>query len=159
MKSDYKYLEFLLDYKVYLNIDAGSTPKEVDKLEAKLGIKFPACYRELYIILGMNRAFTIGPENNYSYPDYEGMNTAAKGIANSIGLDLDIGGNVFVFCCFAETDFFWFFKLDEGDNPPIYQYEGGDDDYVKVADNLPEFIQNMDWYRGFLSMKENYPPL
>jgi hypothetical protein len=44
MKFDYKYLGFLLDYKEYLNIDAGSTPEEVDKLEAKLGIKFPACY-------------------------------------------------------------------------------------------------------------------
>lgn len=155
--SVYKYLGFLLPYKTYARVRESATPQEVDQLEAKLGVKFPACYRELYIIMGMRGAFRIGPENNFSYPDYDGMNAAAKRIAAIGDLKLDIGGNAFVFCCFAETDFFWFFKLDEGDNPPIYQYEGGDDDYIKVAEDLPSFIQDMDWYQGYLSLQAKFP--
>lgn len=158
-KADYKYLRFLLDYKEYFNVEDYGTPEEVNELEAKLGIKFPACYRELCIIMGMSRAFRIGPENNYSFPEYENMNAAAKKIADATGLNVDIGGNDFVFCCFAETGFFWFFKLNEGDDPPVYQYEEYDDDYEKVGNTLSEFILNMDWYQGFLKMRKEYPRL
>lgn len=38
---------------------------------------------------------------------------------------------------------FCFFKLTEGDNPPIYFYnESGVDEFIKVADSLVEFLIN-----------------
>lgn len=45
---------------------------------------------------------------------------------------------------------FCFFKLNEGDNPPIYFYnESGKDELIKIADSLTEFLI----YR--LEMNEN----
>jgi hypothetical protein len=156
-KPAYSYLEFLDEYKTYFRVKTFCTEKEVDKLEAKLGTKFPACYRELYLRLGSYDAFKIGPENSFTFPDYKGMNAAAKRIAANWKLELDVDDNLFVFCCFEENDLFWFFKLDEGDNPPIYMYEGGEEQYIKVADNLPELIKRMDWYRGYLLLKRDHP--
>lgn len=155
--ADYKYLGFLLEYKEYFNVEDHSTYEEVDKLEAKLGIKFPACYRELYVMMGMSRAFRIGPENSFLFPNYDGMNATARSIAKSTGVNVDIGGNDFVFCCFNETGFFWFFKLDEGDDPPVYQYEEYDEDYIKAGNSLSGFIREMEWYRAFLNFKRDYP--
>lgn len=38
---------------------------------------------------------------------------------------------------------FCFFKLSEGDNPPIYFYnESGEDRFVKIANSLVEFLIN-----------------
>ena len=38
---------------------------------------------------------------------------------------------------------FCFFKLNEGDNPPVYFYnEDGEDRFMKVADSLTEFFIN-----------------
>lgn len=45
---------------------------------------------------------------------------------------------------------FCFFKLNEGDNPPVYFYnEDGEDEYIKVANSLTEFLINR------LEMNEN----
>lgn len=45
---------------------------------------------------------------------------------------------------------FCFFKLNEGDNPPVYFYdESGEDEFIKVANSLTEFLINM------LEMNEN----
>lgn len=38
---------------------------------------------------------------------------------------------------------FCFFKLTEGDNPPVYFYnESGEDKFIKVADSIVEFLIN-----------------
>lgn len=38
---------------------------------------------------------------------------------------------------------FCFFKLTEGDNPPVYFYnESGEDRFIKIADSLIEFLIN-----------------
>lgn len=38
---------------------------------------------------------------------------------------------------------FCFFKLTEGDNPPIYFYnEDGEDKFIKIADSLTQFLIN-----------------
>jgi hypothetical protein len=116
-------------------------------------VKFPLAYKEIYLILGMNLAFDLGPENNYSYPDFEGMNKKAKQIVATGNVSIDVNGSDFIFCCFKETGVIWFFKLNEGDNPPVYMYEEGDDEYEQVADNLVDFVKNLGWYRGYLRVK------
>jgi hypothetical protein len=38
---------------------------------------------------------------------------------------------------------FCFFKLNEGENPPIYYYnEAGEDNFVKIANSFTEFLTN-----------------
>ena len=39
---------------------------------------------------------------------------------------------------------FCFFKLTEGDNPPVYFYnESGEDRFIKIAESIVEFLTNM----------------
>ena len=153
MNTNYSYMGFLLEYREFSHFDEYATEEQVAALEARLQVKFPLAYKEIYLILGMTLAFDLGPENSYSYPDFEGMNKNAKKIAATKNVGIDVQGNDFVFCCFAETGVIWFFRLNEGDNPPIYMYEEEQDDYEQVAENLVEFVKNLGWYRGYLRVK------
>lgn len=55
-------------------------------------------------------------------------------------------------CNLSENDFvFWmtqgcmfcFFRLNEGNNPPVYLYnEDGDDRFIKISSTLTEFLMN-----------------
>jgi len=47
--------------------------------------------------------------------------------------------------CFgcARAVCFDFFKLSEGENPPVYYYnEAGEDSFVKIANSFTEFLTN-----------------
>lgn len=153
---DYRYMEFLQEYKASqkVSILESAEEHEIVMLEEQLGVKFPAAYREIYQILGMRGAFNLGPENSFSYPDFEGMHKRAKEIVAACIDSIDVGGSDFVFCCFTETDFIWFFRLDEGENRPVYSYDIGEETYEKEADTLVDFVKNMFWYQGYLYGKE-----
>lgn len=150
----YKYMGFLEEYKSFKSLKESATDAQITALEAQLKVRFPAAYREIFEILGRQFAFHLGPENSFAYPDYRGMLMKAKEIAAVCPDTIDVGGRDFVFCCFTETEYIWFFKTDEGDNPPVYAYEKGEETYEKVADNLVAFVKNVGWYQGYLLLKE-----
>jgi len=51
---------------------------------------------------------------------------------------------------------FCFFKLTEGDNPPIYFYnESGEDKFIKIAESLVEFLINRLEMNRSLFVKNN----
>ncbi|MDR6337121.1 hypothetical protein HNQ91_000143 [Filimonas zeae] len=152
--GNYRYMGFLQEYKSFKGLRESATEAQIAALEAQLKVKFPAAYREIFQILGRQFAFDIGQENSFVDPDYKGMLMKAKEIAAACADTIDVGGKDFVFCCFLETEYIWFFKTDEGDNPPVYAYEKGGDTYEKVADSLVSFVKNVSWYQGYLLLKE-----
>lgn len=152
--TEFLYLDFLLDYKKYFEITGSCTESEVNGIEAGLKIKFPRAYRELYLLLGKKRAFSIAPENAYKFPDYAGMKAGAKEITDRNGITLDYD-NIFVFVVFKENAIISFFRLDEGDDPPVYEYEGGSEEYEQVTDHFSDYIRLMGWYEGFLLLKRD----
>lgn len=152
--AEYLYLNFLLDYKKYFEITTACTESEVKKIEAGLKIKFPQAYRELYLLLGKKRAFNITSENGYDFPDYKGMQAGAREITDRNGILLDYD-NIFVFSVFEEHAVISFFRLDEGDDPPVYEYEGGSEEYEKVTEHFSDYIRRMGWYEGFVLLKRD----
>lgn len=147
-------MKFLLEYKEYAGIDDTISDAELVKLEAKWGVQFPVVYREVFMILGKHYAFEIGGENSYSYPDFGGMRNEAKEIVAVAGVDIQVGRNDFVFCCTEDIEAFWFFKLNEGDNPPVYFFQNGNEDYTMVASSFSAFVKMQSWYQYFLKTKD-----
>jgi len=152
--ADYLYLDFLLEYKEYSEITSSCTEDEVNGIEAGLKIKFPRAYRELYLLLGKKRAFRIMAENSYSFPDYKGMTAGAKQITDRNRIELDYK-NIFVFSVFNENGIISFFKLDEGDDPPVYEYEEGSERYEQITKHFSDYIKQMGWYEGFILVKRD----
>ncbi len=63
--------------------------------------------------------------------------------------ELVLTDNDFVFWM-SQGCIFCMFKLNEGDNPPVYFYnESGDDRFLKISNTLTEFLIN------YLELKSN----
>lgn len=154
MAKEYLYMDFLLEYKEYFSVEAACTEEEVTEIEKKLGVEFPRSYREVYLILGKHRGFGVIDDNSYNFPQYEEMRKGAEELISLCEIDFVLDENMFVVGCFMENAMFYFFKLDEGDNPPVYRYVEGDKGYKLVADSFSLFVQQRLWYNGYLSLKE-----
>ncbi|SHN13350.1 SMI1/KNR4 family protein [Chitinophaga sp. CF418] len=155
MATDYLYMDFLLDYKEYFKVKDACTEEEVSEIEEKLRVKFPRSYREVYLILGKWYGFSLIDENSYKFPAYEEMRKGAEKIISSGKVDFTLDENIFIIGCFMQNGIFHFFKLDEGDDPPVYQYEEGDEEYVLTAESYSSFVQQLSWYEGYLLLKED----
>ncbi|MGZ8538705.1 MAG: SMI1/KNR4 family protein [Flavisolibacter sp.] len=64
-------------------------------------------------------------------------------IRNNLDIDLN---NVFVFSCLASLGNFCFYRLDEGENPPVYIFIEGDESYKRVYNSFVDFIKAEGWY-------------
>lgn len=154
MSAKYVYMDFLQGFKEDFEVKGSCTEKEVDGIEAELGIKFPRSYREVYIILGKWYGFGVLESNSYRFPDYKGMRDGAKEIISLNEVSFELDENMFVFGTFMENGIFSFFRLDEGDDPPVYQYEGGTEEYTLVAESFSSFVKQQTWYEGYLIGKK-----
>jgi len=150
MASDYLYMDFLLGYKKAFEVKTSCTEEEVNRIEQEAGVKFPRSYRELYLILGHFYGFGVIDENSFDFPDYMGMRKKAEAIISSSKADFQLNDDMFVFGCVVENGVFFFFKLVEGDNPPVYEYQEGDETYTMVTESFSSFVQRLAWYEGYL---------
>jgi len=120
------------------------TKEEIDKVcSLANGKKLPEAYIEFMTVIGngTDGDYLIG--DSCFMDEIEDLNEGAAEI-----LEEDESKHTL-----TEEDFvFWmcqgcqicFFKLNEGDNPPVYFYnEDGKDEIVKIADTLTEFLINM----------------
>jgi hypothetical protein len=155
MATDYLYMDFLLGYKEYFKLTDGCTEEEVSEIEGKLGVKFPRSYREVYFILGEEYGFSLIEENSFQFPQYEEMRQGAEEIISSGEVNFVLDKNMFIVGCFMEIGIFYFFKLDEGDDPPIYQFKEGDKEYKLAGECCSLFVQQRLWYTGYLLLKQD----
>jgi hypothetical protein len=154
METQYLYMDFLQGFKEEYEVKDTCTEEEVSEIETGLGIKFPRSYREVYLILGKWYGFGVIDDNGYRFPDYKGMRDGAEEIISSDGIDWQLNENNFVFGVFAENGVFYFFNLDEGEDPPVYVYEGGAGAYTLSAVSFSSFVQQQIWYEGYLIGKK-----
>ncbi|HEY8898555.1 MAG TPA: SMI1/KNR4 family protein [Niastella sp.] len=146
-------MAFLLDYKEYNNLKDACTEEEVTEIEEKLGVKFPQSIREVYLILGKYYGFSFVDDNTYKFPDYKGMRDGVEEILSEYENGVVLNDNMFIVGCFMENGIFYFIKLDEGSNPPVYMYNEGDKTYTLCAATYSSFIQKTLLYYGYLRAK------
>jgi hypothetical protein len=156
MATEYLFMEFLLEYREYFEETEACTEEDVTEIEEKWGVKFPRSYREIYLILGESYGFNLIDDDGNQFENYEEIKTSAEELLASckIKTDFVLDENMFVFGCFISNMIFYFFKLDEGDDPPVYRYQAGDKEYKLAAESLSLFIQKQSWYKGYLVLKE-----
>lgn len=136
----YKYLGFVADYYQ----TARSNKKTINKLETIYGADFPEAFRELIYIVGPTAAFNIVAFSDGPYEGMEELHDMVRENAAEDGTDFMQDKNQFPFSGSGLTGKCWFFRLDEGDDPPVYQYTPpleGEDPYRKLADHLSEYLR------------------
>jgi len=145
------YISELLEMLKEKNISMNkSTEEQMDFLYSSvLGKDLPKAYIEFMTVMGN------GTEGKYMAGESCFMNEIHDLKQGAIELlEENESKNVltdddYVFWM-SQGCMFCFFKLSEGDNPPIYFYnESGEDKFIKVADSLVEFFINR------LEMKNN----
>ena len=154
MAAKYLYMDFLLGYQEYFDETDGCTEEEVMELEGQLGVKFPRSYREICLILGEQAAFSLIDESSFEFPEYEKMRKGVEKIILNSAPDFTLDKSMFIVGCLMQNGIFYFLKLNEGDDPPIYRYQEGDKNYKMVAESCSSFIQQQAWYKGYLVLKE-----
>lgn len=128
-------LEYLKNLEnLYLNHKKlsriGVSMKEITELESSLNVKLPKAYKEFLLIAGRRDGILSGWNRNFD--DLDSAQEYAREAFQGVGL------NMKPFWCFAEyndADSSLFFFLDEGENPPVYNFVA---DKVIVDDNGEE---------------------
>lgn len=147
---NFRYMSFLNDlYERHdPNIEV-CNEDELLELEKKWRTNLPLAYKEVFRIKGKHGAFGLR-RNEFSVDEYDKMQEAVKDIISRNHLQINLN-EVFVFSCFASLGNFCFYRLDEGDNPPVYIYIEGDDTYHEAYRSFVEFIKDEDWYKALRS--------
>lgn len=131
----------------------GCTKYEIEDIEKELGYKLPKSYIEFLENLGKATLADESKEDWYfNYPGFQGttvfypsvkyLNENLKEQLIEDNNELELPETAFVF--YNHQGYLnAFFKLDEGDNPPVYGYEDGyeGDTFPKIADSLSSFYE------------------
>ena len=131
----------------------GCTQLQINKIEEIAGNKLPQCYIEFLEVMGIYTNADNSPDNEYNYTGFEGESmfyedlfdnkeALEEQLEEDSRTDLQLTDNDFVFFC-HQGYIFAFFKLDEGDNPPVYGYQEGykGETFPKLTDTLVEFYE------------------
>ncbi|HEX9981617.1 MAG TPA: SMI1/KNR4 family protein [Flavobacterium sp.] len=123
----------------------GASETEIQQLEEKLSVKLPQAYKEFLYLAG--KFDDILGDWNRGFDDLEFIQEYAADAFKGVGLQMR------PFWCFAEycdADSSLFFFLDEGDDPPVYNFvaekiiqdENGDEIFYKrTHSSFTEYIQ------------------
>ena len=120
-----------------------STEEQIKSLDfVVMGKNLPKAYIEFMTVMGN------GTEGKYMAGDSCFMNEIHDLKQGAIELleenesENALTNDDFVFWM-SQGCMFCFFKLSEGDNPPVYFYnESGEDRFIKIADTIVEFLIN-----------------
>ncbi|WP_452219930.1 SMI1/KNR4 family protein [Lacinutrix salivirga] len=147
--------------KIYKNLRdnktelLGCSSDEIKKIEQEIEFSLPKSYLEFLEIMGKGMLKDIETPNYYDYGTFKGTYIFYDSILkhkewlinqlneyNRQDLAEKITETEFIFYD-HQGYLFAFFKLDEGDNPPVYGYEEGyeGDSFPKIADSLSSFYE------------------
>ena len=121
---------------------SGCTDKQIEELRLFANCKkLPAAYEEFMRIMGNGAiGFMVGESvymNEIYYLKEGAIEVLKENNSKNILMEDDF---VFWMC---QGCMFCFFKLSEGENPPVYYYnEAGEDSFVKIANSFTEFLTN-----------------
>jgi hypothetical protein len=143
------YLNSLIEKLRQLEvIMEGCSDTEVDEIEKVAKKSLPLCYVEFLKTMGKDmdrkeystRGYLVG--NAVFYEDLFDNKEGAIELLQEDGAALALTDDDFVFYD-SQGILFAFFKLSEGDNPPVYfcKEGGGQTSFIKTADTLSAFYE------------------
>lgn len=123
----------------------GCTALEVSNLESYINHKLPAVFKDFMLWMGKGPE-KIMPETTFFFHNWlpnkkeNDLLKQAKELVIENEIIPNVLANSFVFLFFQQF-YFEFFRLDEGDNPPVYAYkEGGK--INKIYPSFSDYVLN-----------------
>lgn len=115
----------------------GCSEAEIDELERSEGCKLPQRYRDFLGLMGHN-AGKFNQGSSFLYHRVFGLTKYAKETMASGPFQLP--ENTFVF--FSHQGYiFAYFKLSEGDNPPVFTYMEGEQAPILWGNSFTEYLE------------------
>lgn len=110
---------------------------ELAAFEARGPYALPAAYRLFLLNVGLDPGdFMRG--DDLAYRCLAGLQASARAlVAESKAAELPL--TAFVFCEHQAYEFL-FFRMDEGDDPPVYHYLEGDPSYERVRESFSVWL-------------------
>lgn len=149
------YMKFLPEQIHLLSKKVGEgvsscTQDEINQMEGKLGAKLPISYKEFLLIMGKEQPCIFSDYKLYEpFDHHDAVQPILHKLEKALNLKFPSDGFIFMQHLLA---YFAFFKLSDGDDPPIYCYDETDfidDDgkffkqssFKKVANSFSSFIK------------------
>jgi hypothetical protein len=145
--TQYQFTSFLLSAKFSVPIEAKLTNDDIVKWEYLWQIKLPLAYKEFLLICGKNlgNSFLM---TNFSIDEYPNMWQIIREELIITKSSFSLTKDIFVFAEFLEHGKFWFFRLSEGDDPPVYSYIESDLQPKIEYEKFTDCIKNQSWYKN-----------
>jgi hypothetical protein len=112
--------------------------EDIAEAQAQCDRPLPAEYRRFLTHTGRGSDLLFIGEDIF-FPALLSFQQQARGLILADEVRLTLPTNAFVFFIHRDIQFF-FFKLNEGDDPPIYCYEEGADEFIRVYESFSEFM-------------------
>ena len=121
----------------------GCSEAQLSKLNTVINTgKLPKAYLEFMSAMGNGSAGSYMGGDSCFMDEICDLRQGATELLNENESENTLTDNDFVFWM-SQGCMFCFFKLSEGDNPPVYFYnESGEDRFIKIADTLVGFLIN-----------------
>ncbi|TKI59782.1 SMI1/KNR4 family protein [Lysinibacillus mangiferihumi] len=119
------------------------TKDEVDEVKRLIGNnKIPKAYIEFLEVMGGGTEHTFLRGESCYIDELMELNEWGAELLAENNVALKLTPNDFVFWM-SQGCMFCFFKLDEGENPPVYFYSEGKkkDGFYKITDTYTDFLQ------------------
>jgi hypothetical protein len=132
----------------YTELGLSKTPRplneaELEALEEKMGVTFPAVYRDFLQWFGSG----VGVDDLFggatcSFPNLETINQQARELLEEEEAELELPQNAIVCWQSGNEMAFHFILPNEGDDPPVYYYEAGmsADTFPRSHPSFSEFL-------------------
>jgi hypothetical protein len=117
------------------------TPDEVRALEQQVGLVLPEAYKEFLLWMGHGAGGFL-QESNCFYRHLLHNQQMAVALLEESNFPGSLPQDAFVFYNYEGYQFV-FFRVSEGDNPPLYYYHEADEptSFKRVLDTFSEFIE------------------
>jgi hypothetical protein len=121
-------------------------------LEKSWGVRLPAALRELLLFRGKYSGMNFF-QNEYHLDILPELWTLIRNELKQKNLGFAYDANIFPFAFFDQYGQFWFFKLDECDDPPVYTYimYSEHPHVTRQNEKLTDCIKDQDWYKMRIS--------
>ena len=113
------------------------TIEEVNQLETSLQIKLPEAYREYLLTMGKYSG-KINEGTDCFYDDLIRIQAWPKELLKENSIQDELPSDAFIFSMHQGYEF-WYFRISEGDNPPVYGFHEGEDDPQLLVAQFPTF--------------------
>lgn len=128
---------------------------EIQSIESNIaGYKLPEAYIEFLLKMGRGTENKFMRGDSCYFDEIADLNSGALKLLEENDSMLTLGKKDYVFWM-SQGCMFCFFKMDEGDNPPVYFYnEEGEDRFLKISNTLTDF-----WLNRFDMKKSLFQPV